>query len=183
LTIIIYLLFIFAGFFFVYALSGFQIHVQGQEIEVAETEDDSESEAGKVLYSKTFHQYAQFEEDVFNYSLGSSKKLVIEESVKIYSDRSEAETGEEVQFWATLKNNGLKMKHLTHVCFNHSGGVTFSCLEGPQGPNIDPGREFPIHGTTKFLHPGKYSVWLTWSQDETNFYNLNKGGTVSVTVY
>ena len=130
-TVLIYFLFILAGFFFAYALSGFQIHAQEQEAGTDTVGGGSELEPGKVLYSKTYNEYSHFEEELVSYGSNSSKKLTIEESAKIYSDKTEVETGEEVQFWATLKNNNLKMKHLTHVCFNHSGGVNFFELFDP----------------------------------------------------
>jgi len=190
-----YLLIFGAGFLTSYMLFGKSADVRGQEkdTDVDEVVDVQREE--KVLYAKGYDDYLDFKEtDDKNYSFGSLEKLCIEETGKIHSDKIEVETGEEVQFWATIKNSGVKMKHLTHVCFNHSGGVTpvpdgrngvvtFSCLNGPQGPNIDPGREFAIHGTTKFLSPGSYSVWLSWGQDENNFYKTNNGGTAKIRVY
>jgi len=109
----------------------------------------------------------------------SSSKFTILESKKIYADKASLETGETVNFFATLKNIGTKKKFLTHACFNHSGGVTFGCQ---LNINIGPGEEFPIHNSMIFTSPGNYSVWLTWSQDKTNFYRPSGAGSTSVQI-
>jgi hypothetical protein len=111
-----------------------------------------------------------------------SGKFIIVENQSMTSDKVRVETGENVVFSTTIKNEGTKTKHLTHLCFNHSGGVTFGCLNGPQGPTLDPGEEFPLGGATVFTQSGTYSVWLTWSQDETNFYRPLNGSAVKVVV-
>lgn len=96
-----------------------------------------------------------------------SGKFTIVETQKITADKESAETGETVNFSVTLKNSGDEKKFLTHICFNHSGNVTFGCL---LNKNIYPGDEFNINNSMIFATPGTYSVWVTWSQDKTNFY-------------
>lgn len=109
-----------------------------------------------------------------------STKLTIYESKKITADKTTAETGETVNYNVTLKNTGDKKKFLTHICFNHSGGITFGCL---LNMNLEPDKEFNINNSMMYKTPGGYSVWITWSQDGTNFYKPQGGGSARVTVY
>lgn len=106
-------------------------------------------------------------------------KFTIVETQKITADKKNAETGETVTFSAKLKNQGTKKKFLSHICFNHSGGVTFGCL---LGRNFDPGEEIDISNTMMFITPNTYSVWITWSQDSTNFYRPINAGLATVYV-
>lgn len=97
------------------------------------------------------------------------------ETEKITADRTTAETGEQVNFTVSLQNQGTKKKFLTHICFDHSGGVTFGCL---LNKNLFPGEKFNVNNSMMFPNPGSYSVWVTWSQDATNFYRpINAGST------
>ncbi len=112
----------------------------------------------------------------------SSSKFTIVQTQIIISDKSQAQTGEPVRFTTKIKNQGTAIKHFTHLCFNHSGGVTFGCLSGPQGPNLDPEQELEISNTTVFTLPGTYYVWLTWSQDSTNFYQPQGSNSVKVVI-
>ena len=108
-----------------------------------------------------------------------STKLTITEVKKISADRANAQTGETVNYNATLKNTGSKKKFLTHICFTHSGGVTFGCL---LNKNLEPNEEFNINNSMMYKTPGTYSVWITWSQDGTNFYRPQGAGSAVVTV-
>jgi len=112
----------------------------------------------------------------------SDTKLTIKEVRGITADKQKAETGEQVNFSARIKNIGSKKKHLTHLCFNHSGGVTFGCTNGPNGFNLDPGQEIDISNSMMFVTPGAYSVWLTWSQDKTNFLKPLDSSLAQVTI-
>ncbi len=109
----------------------------------------------------------------------ASPKYTIFEIEKISADKSFAQTGETVNFTATLKNTGSVKKFLTHICFNYSGG-NFGCV---RNINLGPGEVFNINNSMMFPDPGKFSVWITWSQDHTNFYRPSGGGTASVQVY
>lgn len=104
-------------------------------------------------------------------------KFTISEVKKIEADRTSAQTGETVNFSVTLKNTGDKKKFLTHICFNHSGGVTFGCV---LNKNIFPNDEFNVNNSMIFKNPGNYSVWITWSQDKTNFYRPVEAGQAKV---
>ena len=106
-------------------------------------------------------------------------KFTIVEAQKISADKTNVQTGEDVRFWLTIKNDGAKVKTLTHLCFNHSGGTTFGCL---LDHTLASGQEFSISNTTRFYSPGVYSVWFTWSQDKTNFYKPVNGSSVKVVV-
>jgi len=108
-----------------------------------------------------------------------STKFTITEVKKISADRISAQTGETVNYNATLKNTGEKKKFLTHICFNHSGGITFGCL---LNKNLEPGEEFNINNSMMYKTPGTYSVFLTWSQDGVNFYRPQGGDSATVTV-
>jgi len=108
-----------------------------------------------------------------------SSKLTILESRKITANRTLLETGETVDFAVALKNIGTKAKSISHICFHHSGGVTFGCLRDIYLPA---GEEFPFNNTMIFTDPGTYSVWIDWSQDGVNFYRPINGGAATVTV-
>lgn len=112
----------------------------------------------------------------------ATNKFTIVQTQSMVVDKTKAQTGEQVHFTTKIKNQGSVMKHLTNVCFNHSGGVTFGCLNGPQGPNLDPGQEMEISNTAVFTLPGTYYVWLTWSQDATNFYQPQGSTSVQVVI-
>jgi len=109
-----------------------------------------------------------------------STKFTIVESKKISADKATAETGETVSYNVTLKNTGSKKKYLSHICFNHSGGVTFGCL---LSKNLEAGEEFNVNNYMRYTTAGTYSVWVTWSQDGTNFYRPQGAGTATVTIY
>lgn len=109
-----------------------------------------------------------------------SSKLTIMETQKISADRAMAETGETVNYTVTLKNTGNKKKFLTHICFNHSGGVTFGCL---LNMNLESYKEFNINNSMTYKTPGTYSTWVTWSQDGNNFYRPQSGGSAVVKIY
>jgi len=113
-------------------------------------------------------------------TISSSGKFTIAEAGKITASKIRAQTGEIINFSITIKNQGDKGKYFSHLCFNHSGGVTFGCLNGPQGATLDPDKEFSLGGSTVFSKPGTYSVWLTWSQDSTNFYRPLNSSAVMV---
>jgi hypothetical protein len=130
--------------------------------------------------------FASQETEIDEYFSGanqlSSGKFTIVQTQAMSTDKTWAQTGETVSFSTKIKNQGTGMKHLTHLCFNQSAGVTFGCLCGPQGPNLDPGQEMEISDTTVFTLPGTYDVWLTWSQDSTNFYQPQGGQSVKVVI-
>lgn len=106
-------------------------------------------------------------------------KFTILETQKMYADRYTVQTGETVNFFTKLKNTGTSKKFLTHICFQYSGG-NFGCQ---LNMNLGPGEEKAIHNSMVFPNPGTYSVWVTWSQDKTNFYRPLSAGSVTVTVY
>ena len=108
-----------------------------------------------------------------------SGKFTVVESAKISTDKSSVQTGQQVNFSVTLQNQSSEKKFLTHICFNHSKGVTFGCL---RNMNLEAGKEFNLNNSMIFTNPGSYSVWITWSQDHTNFYRPVNSGTVSVNV-
>lgn len=112
-------------------------------------------------------------------SISPAGKFTIVEAQKISADKTSVETGEDVQFWLTIKNKGTKVKTLTHLCFNHSGGTTFGCL---LDHTLASGQEFSLSASTRFYSPGTYSVWFTWSQDKTNFYKPVDGSSVQIMV-
>ncbi len=119
-------------------------------------------------------------------SLGETKKApskpkgkyTIVETEQIRADRTQAETGEEINFYATLENQGTKKKFLTHICFNYNDG-NFGCI---LNKNLFPGEKFSFHNGMIFPRPGAYSVWITWSQDSTNFYYPINGGKAKVEI-
>jgi len=110
---------------------------------------------------------------------GGGSKFTILETQRIYADKTRVQTGETVNFFAKLKNTGTQKKFLTHICFQYSGG-NFGCH---LNTNLEAGKEISIHNSMIFPNPGTYSVWITWSQDKTNFYRPVNGGKATVTVY
>jgi len=111
------------------------------------------------------------------YKPQSSTKYTIEEVTRITADKTNAETGETVNFTVTIKNTGTKKKFLTHVCFNYTGGSGFGCM---LNKNLEAGESFNLNNSMMFESSGRYSVWITWSQDGTNFYRPKGAGQVNV---
>jgi len=105
-------------------------------------------------------------------------KFIIKEVSKITAGKTAAETGEEVYFSTAVKNVGSKKKFLTHICFQYNGG-NFGCI---LNTNLDPGQEFAFGNSMTFTKPGNYSVWITWSQDGTNFYRPLSGSSAIVKI-
>jgi len=149
------------------------------KIEINKNKEKTQSESGATPSAQKWEEIRATSPQSPAASSNSSNKFTILESKKIYSDKTSAETGETINFFAALENIGTKKKFLTHVCFNHSGEVTFGCQ---LNINIDPGEEFPIHNSMIFANPGSYSVWLTWSQDKTNFYRPLNSGTARIKI-
>ena len=148
-----------------------------EEVGKVEKAGEIERESKTEIWQE---QELDFSNSSINQTPGSSQaKFSITESKKISADKNKVQTGEDVLFWLTIKNEGTKVKTLTHLCFNHSGGVNFGCL---LDHTLAPGQEFSISNTTRFYSPGTYSVWFTWSQDKTNFYKAVNGSSVQVVV-
>ncbi len=110
----------------------------------------------------------------------TSSKYTIEEVGHITADKTSAETGETVNFTVTIKNTGHQKKFLTHVCFNYTGGSGFGCL---LNKNLEAGESFNLNNSMMFKNPGSYSVWITWSQDGTNFYRPINSTSVPINIY
>lgn len=117
--------------------------------------------------------------NVGNEAILAGGKFSIIQTKAMVSSTTKAETGETVVFSTAIKNGGSKKKHLTHICFNHSGGATFGCINKR---DLDPGEEIEVQGPMMFTQPGNYSVWLTWSQDNTNFYKPNSASSAEVRI-
>ncbi len=108
----------------------------------------------------------------------NSSKYIIKQTQKITASRSSAETGEEVYFSTSLKNIGDKKKFLTHICFQYNGG-NFGCI---LNTNLDPDQEFSFGSNMIFNNPGTYNVWITLSQDHTNFFQPLNGSMTTINI-
>jgi hypothetical protein len=172
------------GLSLAFARSQGKTEASSEPVEAVETEESRRAGSLSAGDKSTKYWVEQdlLGEDGVGGGQAVSNKFSLVESQAITADKNQVETGENVVFSTAIKNEGSKMKHLTHLCFNHSGGVTFGCLEGPQGPNLDSGQEFPIGGATIFTQPGTYQVWLTWSQDATNFYRPLNSSSIKIVV-
>ena len=106
-------------------------------------------------------------------------KYTIIAKTRLVADQPRVETGEQVNFNITLKNEGTKKKFLTHICFNHSGGETFGCL---LNKNLYPNESFNLNNGMIFTSPGRYTVSVSLSQDGVNFFPPVNSNTVSVFV-
>ena len=148
-----------------------------EEVEKAEKIENAEQESETAVWQEQELESSDF--TTGQTANSSQGKFSIIESKKISADKTNVETGEDVRFWLTIKNNGVKVKTLTHLCFNHSGDANFGCL---LDHTLAPGQEFSISNTTRFYSPGVYSVWFTWSQDKTNFYKASNGSSVQIVV-
>lgn len=106
-------------------------------------------------------------------------KYIITATTPLVADRLTAETGEQVNFNLTLKNEGTKKKFLTHICFNHSGGETFGCL---LNKNLFPAESFNLNNGMIFTSPGRYTVSVALSQDGVNFFPPLNSNPVTIAV-
>lgn len=109
----------------------------------------------------------------------SSPNTNIIEIGQINSNKEYAEKDEEVNFTATIKNQGTKKKILPFICFNSSQNIMFNCVNGKI---LFPDEEVNINGSTTFKEKGEYSIWVTLSDDGTNFYRPLNTGTVRISV-
>jgi len=105
-------------------------------------------------------------------------KFIIKEISKITPAKTAAETGEDIYFSTAIKNVGSKKKFLTHICFQYNGG-NFGCV---LNKNLFPEEEFAFGNSMTFTKPGNYSVWITFSQDGTNFYRPLSASAVTVNI-
>lgn len=170
--------------FFLGAISmGLFLNYQGNFFQSTQNKEESDS-SPQITPSPTMALIKEWVEatpanQTYNFSSKlTSKKYTIEEVGKISADKSEAQTGETVNFSVTLKNSGSEKKFLTHICFNYNGG-NFGCV---RNINIYPGDSFNVNNSMMFPSPGIQSVWVTWSQDGNNFYRPTNSGTTRVSV-
>lgn len=86
---------------------------------------------------------------------------------QIQVSQSEAYTGDDITFTIIIQNQAPYKKFVRQLCFQSSEG-NFGCSPGF---NLDPGQVFSISNNGRFASSGTKSVWITWTQDSTNFYS------------
>lgn len=109
----------------------------------------------------------------------ASGNTTITETEPITADKNNAPIGETINFRALIKNQGTKNKSLAYVCLNRSGATAFNCVANR---NLSSDEDLVVSGSTMFVRPGDYSVWVTVSEDGTNFYRPLNAGTAFIKV-
>ena len=142
--------------------------------EITDEEEVTSTPTPKVYVNR----YIEITPTIYISSALKAKKYTVEEAEKIRADKTEAQTGETVNFSVTVKNTGVEKKFLTHLCFNYTGG-NFGCV---RNVNIAAGDLLNVNNSMMFKDPGVQTVWVTWSQDGQNFYRPANSGTVNVSV-
>lgn len=96
----------------------------------------------------------------------------------IIASQPEAYTGDDITFTVTIQNQATYKKFVRQLCFQSSEG-NFGCSPGF---NLDPGQVFSMSNNGRFTSSGTKSVWVTWTQDNTNFYSPinNRSTTIQI---
>lgn len=102
----------------------------------------------------------------------------IEQVSAITSSQQQAYTGDDIAFSITIKNTASYKKFVRQLCWESSEG-NFGCSPGF---NLDPGQVFSISNSGRFQSSGTKSVWVTWTQDNTNFYTPVNSNAASVRI-
>ena len=98
--------------------------------------------------------------------------------VALTTDKVDAQVGEDVTFTVTLKNVSSQKKNMEAVCFQSSDG-NFGCLDDF---NLQPGESFTFSNSGRWVSGGTKSIWITWSQDNVNFYRPLNASRISISV-
>lgn len=102
----------------------------------------------------------------------------IVEIQKVAASQNVAQVSDDINFTVTIKNQAPYKKFVQAICFNSTDG-NFGCVNGK---NLAPGEIFNVNNSTRFHISGTKSVWITWSQDNYNFYRPINGGTAQITI-
>ncbi len=109
---------------------------------------------------------------------GNGPQNDIIEIQQISASQPVAQTGDDVTFSVTIKNQAPYKKFIQAICFNSSDG-NFGCA---QGKNLAPGEVFNINDSGRFKASGIKSVWITWTQDNQTYFRPVNAGTATVTI-
>lgn len=98
--------------------------------------------------------------------------------IALTADKVDVQVGEDVTFTVTLKNVSLQKKNMEAVCFQSSDG-NFGCLNNF---NLQPGKSFTFSNSGRWVSGGTKSIWITWSQDNANYYRPLNSSRISISV-
>ena len=111
-------------------------------------------------------------------NLQRSPRLDISQ-LAISSDMPCAQVGQDLNFTVTIQNNSPYKKFVSAICFQSSDG-NFGCSPGV---NLSVGQVYTISNSGRFTSGGAKSIWITWTQDNTNYYSPLNSHSTNVFVY
>ena len=96
--------------------------------------------------------------------IGSPQNDISE--TQITESQTSTQVGQDVTFTVTLTNNAPYYKFISAICFESTDG-NFGCSSGM---NLSVGQSFTISNSGRWTSGGAKNIWVTWSQDDTNYY-------------
>jgi hypothetical protein len=94
------------------------------------------------------------------------------------ASRTAAQVDDSITFSVTIKNQAPYNKLLYNVCFESTDG-NFGCQFGI---NLTPGQTYTLNNVGTWTSGGSKTVWITWSQDDINYYTPQNANTVTVNI-
>jgi hypothetical protein len=111
-------------------------------------------------------------------NLQRSPRLDISQ-LDISSNMSSAQVGQDVNFTVTIQNNSRYKKFVSAICFQSNEG-NFGCS---QGVNLSVGQIYNINNSGRFTSGGTKNIWITWTQDDTNYYLPLNSKSANIFIY
>lgn len=109
---------------------------------------------------------------------GNGPRNDIVEIQPITANKSVAQVGDDVSFTVTIQNQAPYSKNIQAICFNSTEG-NFGCQNGK---NLGPQETFNINNSGRFYSGGAQSVWITWTQDNVNYYRPLNATAATITI-
>lgn len=101
-----------------------------------------------------------------DHMLPSGGRADIKQVGDITVSQQQAYTGDDITFTVTIKNQAGYKKFMRQLCFQSNEG-NFGCSPGF---NLDPGEVLSISNNGRFTSQGTKTIWVSWTQDGTNYY-------------
>jgi hypothetical protein len=102
----------------------------------------------------------------------------IAEVEPLTASRKSAQVDDSITFSVTIKNQASYNKLLYDVCFESTDG-NFGCQFGI---SLAPGQTYALNNVGTWTSGGSKNVWITWSQDDINYYTPQNAKTVTVDI-
>jgi len=111
-------------------------------------------------------------------NLQRSPRLDISQ-IDISSNMPCAQVGQDLNFTVIIKNESPLPKFISSICFQSTDG-NFGCSPGV---NLSVGQIYSINNSGRFTSGGTKNIWITWTQDDTNYYLPLNSKSANVFIY